>query len=185
MSRMITPGNESIMSCLIILLFHVAIAIVDAAPPRTALAAKILPTCFPTRPYCIRPRIEECRKAISLMGVADPGYPIIVGRPDVVKGKSHSYSVPHAWASVPVNCVVKIDVTDPKATDEVTLISLTALAEVVIKNCILGGTGCGGSILAGKSKVLELILAYYTAIPHEGRLLSTASNGTILTHVDV
>ncbi|KAL8938825.1 MAG: hypothetical protein Q9216_003685 [Gyalolechia sp. 2 TL-2023] len=152
------------MSWLLIVLLHIAITIIKAAPSPAAGAPRTLPSCFPTRPHCIRPRVDECRDAISLMGNIDPGYPVILSRPECSEGTSRSYSVPHAWASVPKNCVVKLDVTDPKASDELFIKSLTIPAELVIRKCIIGGTGCGGSILVGKAKVLELTLAYYTAV---------------------
>ncbi|KAL8999974.1 MAG: hypothetical protein Q9188_005773, partial [Gyalolechia gomerana] len=167
------------MSWLLILLFHIATTLINAAPSPIALAAKPLPSCFPSRPYCIRPRIDECRDAISLMSSVDPGYPVILSRPDVGEASSRSYDVPRSWASVPQNCVVKIDVTDPKASEELFIRSLAISAEVIILKCIKGGIGCGGSILVGKEKNLELTLAYYTAVRPEDGFLMVASNGIL------
>lgn len=118
------------------------------------------------------------------MGSVDPGYPVILSRPDVGEPMSRSYDVPRSWASVPLNCVVKIDVTDPKVSEELFIRSLAIPAEVIIRKCIKGGTGCGGSILVGKENNLELTLAYYTAFRPEDGFLMVASNGTVLTHVD-
>ncbi|KAL9026047.1 MAG: hypothetical protein Q9196_005228 [Gyalolechia fulgens] len=172
------------MSWVVILLFHTAITLINAAPSPTVRAAKTLPSCFPTRPHCIRPRVDECRDAIFFMGNVDPGYPVILSRPGIGEPTSRWFGVPRLWGSIPHNCVVKIDVTDPKASDEVLLKSLAIPAEFVIKKCIIGGTGCGGSILVGKAKVVELTLAYYTAVKPDDGFVMVASNGTVLMHVD-
>lgn len=122
---------------------------------------------------------------MSIMVIADPGYPIILGRPDIVGQGPRSYDVPRMWSSLPYNCVVKLDVTDPKAVEEVFLKTLTAPAEVVIRKCIIGGTGCGGSILAGKTKMLRLTLAYYTSVEGEGAVLDVGRiNGSRHALVD-
>lgn len=147
----------------------------SAIPPRRSLGASVVPTCFPTRPYCIRPRAEECRDAIFLMASTDTEHPVIFGRPDVIKDTPRAYAVPQKWGSVPENCIVKIDVTDPRATEEVRMRSLAALAEVVVRKCVLGGTGCGGSASVGSVRsALELTLGYYTAVDIEGRSMDEA-----------
>lgn len=169
------------MTWLFILLFATSVILVNAVPSRTSLAAKIHPSCFPTRPYCIRPQLAECRDAILLMGAADPGYPVILGRADIVGGLPHSYSVPQIWNSVPKNCVLKIDVTDPRDTEVVALKSLILPAEILVEECIIRGTGCGGSILAGKKRVLKLTLAYYTALHFSSGFLEAYSNDTFHT----
>ena len=172
------------MSCVFIFfLYTTVITLVDAVPTTTVLAAKNIPSCFPTRPYCIRPRVDECYDAIFLVTQADPGYPIILGRPEVVGDSPRSFGVPRSWASLPPNCILKLDVTDPRASEELRLKSLTVPAEVVVKKCIIGGTGCGGSILVGQSQVLELTLAYYTAVDPNSGFLEVSMNGSILTHI--
>lgn len=146
---------------------------IAAAPPKfhSLYGANTLPTCFPTQPHCIRPRVDECRDALSIMVKADPGYPVILGRPGVVGDGPRAYGVPRAWSSLPYNCVVKLDVTDPRAVEEVFLMTLTAPAELVIRNCIIGGTGCGGSILVGRNEGLKLTLAYYNGVRGKGVVL--------------
>lgn len=87
---------------------------------------------------------------------------------------------------MPPNCVVKIDVTDPKASETIFIKQLVIQAEVVVRKCIIGGTGCGGEILAGDKRVLRLTLAYYTAVdgfPGEGDLV-VGGNGTVRVRVD-
>lgn len=175
------------MSLLFISIFYLLFATIDAAPSPTVLAAteKALPTCFPTRPHCIRPRAEECREATALMGSFEPGHPVILSRPEMSEQSSRSYTVPRQWASVPPNCVVKLDVTDPKASDQLFIKSLVIQGEIVIKKCIIGGTGCGGEILVGDRRVLRLTLAYYTAIKGFGEgVLMLGENGTVRVHVD-
>lgn len=116
---------------------------------------------------------------------ADPGYPVILGRPGVVGDGPRSYGVPRAWSSLPYNCVVKLDVTDSRAVEEVFLKTLTAPAELVIRNCIIGGTGCGGSILVGRNEGLELTLAYYTGVRGKGMVLDIGrANGSRHALVD-
>ncbi|KAL8679990.1 MAG: hypothetical protein Q9224_006984, partial [Gallowayella concinna] len=88
------------------------IPVINAAAarrPHQVLPADIVPICFPTRPHCIRPRVEECREAIDLMHTVDPGYPITVGRSEITEHIPHAFIVPRIWSSVPVNCIVKID----------------------------------------------------------------------------
>ncbi|KAI4136702.1 MAG: hypothetical protein L6R39_007656 [Caloplaca ligustica] len=178
------PRNDHTMDWLLILLLHGIITFVIAVPPPTPLGAKLHPICFPIRPHCLRPRVDECREAMSVMVFADAGYPYIFGRPEIVVDTPRSFIVPHSWSSLPRNCVVKIDVTDPRATEEVTLKSLTAPAEVVIHKCILAGNGCGGSILVGKSRMMELMLAYYTADEIKSGISDLRLNRTFMTHTD-
>ena len=102
---------------------------------------------------------------------ADPGYPVFLGRPGIVGQGLRDYGVPRIWSSLPINCIVKLDVTEPKAVEEVILKTLTAPAEFVIRKCIAEGTGCGGSILVGKWKQIRLTMAYYTSLEREGVLL--------------
>ena len=155
---------------------------ITALPPISHIPpylAGTLPTCFPTRPHCIRPRIGECRDALSVMVKVDPGYPVILGRPEIVGQGPRDYGVPRIWSSLPINCIVKLDVTEPKAVEEVELKTLTVPAEFVIRKCIAEGTGCGGSLLVGKGKKSRLTLAYYTSIEREGVLLDFGSgNGS-------
>lgn len=69
------------------------------------------------------------------------------------------------------NCVVKIDVRDPRHTEETTLKALAIWAEVVVKKCIIKGTGCGGTILTGMTKALEVTVGYYTAVEIGGMIM--------------
>ncbi|KAL8919902.1 MAG: hypothetical protein Q9172_004750 [Xanthocarpia lactea] len=105
----------------------------------------VRPTCFPSRPYC-------------------PEHPVIYGREDAIKDMPRAYGLPRKWGAMPDNCVVKIDVNDPQATEEATMKMLAASAELVVRRCIQEGTGCGGTILTGRTKALELTLGYYTAV---------------------
>lgn len=159
----------------LLLLFFCAINNISAA----SLAAKFFPACFTTRPHCIRPRVQECRDATFLMRLADPGYPIILGRANIVESATRAFVVPRRWVSVPYNCVVKLDVVDPKATDELRLQTLTTPAERIIKYCVIGSTQCGGSMLVGPKRELELTLGYYSAVEMESELLRSASNTTL------
>lgn len=162
---------------LLILLFHLLCAPVSSAPPLAPLTGMV-PKCFSTRPHCIRPRAEECRDAIYLMRTADPGYSVILGRDEIIKHAPRAFTVPYMWSSLPINCIVRVDVTDSKATEEVTLKSLAAMAEVVVRKCIIGDTGCGGSVLIGKAGKLRLTVSYYTAMDRVERLLVWHSNIT-------
>ncbi len=36
------------------------------------------------------------------------------------------------------------------------------MAEFVVRRCVAGGTGCGGSVLVGKEGELEMVVGYYT-----------------------
>ncbi|KAI4229103.1 MAG: hypothetical protein L6R40_008076 [Gallowayella cf. fulva] len=175
-------------SLYLLLLFFSIITTSTATPasrPLTPLhAAGTVPDCYPIRPYCIRPRVEECRDAIMLMGAIDPGYPVIVGRKEIVSKLPRSFDVPRMWSSLPVNCIVRIDVRDPKSTDETTLKVLTIAAELIVRKCIIKGTGCGGSILAGKSRGLVLKLSYYTDLSVHGIPLGPITNITDLAHTD-
>lgn len=170
-----------------IILINVLCTTVFSAPSLELLRGTtgLGPKCFPTRPYCIRPRAEECRDAIVVMHGTDPGYPLIFGRSEIIKEAPHTYAVPHLWSSLPVNCIVKLDVTDPRATEEATLRSLAAMAEVVVRRCIVGGTGCGGSVSIGKGGSLNLMVAYYTVMDRVGGLLAWHSNITQLADDDI
>ena len=163
------------MNQYILLLLFCAINDISAA----SLTAKFFPACFTTRPHCIRPRVEECRDAVFLMRLADPGYPIILGRRDIVESHTRAFEVPRRWLSLPYNCVVKLDVIDPKATDELRLQSLTSPAEKIIRSCIIGSTQCGGSMLVGPKRELELTLGYYSAVEMVTEMLAWASNITL------
>ncbi|KAL9009803.1 MAG: hypothetical protein Q9173_005199 [Seirophora scorigena] len=156
------------------------------APAPTSPRARFLPACFPDRPHCIRPRVDECRDAITIMAAADPGYPIQLGRKEVIEDSPRAYRVPWEWSSLPINCIVKLDVTDPKAVELLLLRSLTTPAELVIRTCILGGTKCGGSILVGPNKVLALTLAYYSdvGLHGPGSVLVVGRNRTELAYTE-
>ncbi|KAL8910192.1 MAG: hypothetical protein Q9171_004490 [Xanthocarpia ochracea] len=174
-------GLVSSMSRLLLLLLlslFVSIGAIPTLPSRKPIVGGIRPTCFPTRPYCIRPRVEECRDAIYLMGTTGPDYPVIFGRDDAIIDMPRAYGLPRKWASLPDNCVVKIDVYDPQATDEATMKMLAASAELIVRWCILEGTGCGGTIMTGRTKALELTLGYYTAVDLEALLMRTRPNGS-------
>ncbi|KAL8995463.1 MAG: hypothetical protein Q9169_004804 [Polycauliona sp. 2 TL-2023] len=175
------PRVACAMYQILFFFFAQLLTTITAILPRlhTPYLTSNLPTCFPTRPHCIRPRVDECRDALSVMVKADPGYSVILGRPEIVGDGPRSYGVPRMWSSLPFNCIVKIDVTDPKAWDETILKTLTAPAEVVIRKCIMGGTGCGGSMLVGKEKVLRLTLAYYTSIEGKGAVLDVGRGNGI------
>ncbi|KAL8927085.1 MAG: hypothetical protein Q9208_002631 [Pyrenodesmia sp. 3 TL-2023] len=160
-----------------ILLFHLLYTFVSSVPPLTPFTG-INPKCFPTRPHCIRPRVEECRDAIYLIGVADPGYPVILGRSEAIDHVPHAFEVPYMWSSLPINCIVKIDVTDPTATEEVSLKALAGMSEVLVRKCIIGGTGCGGSVLVGKAGKLRLSVSYYTQVDRANGILVWHSNVT-------
>ncbi|KAI4227736.1 MAG: hypothetical protein LQ349_006660 [Xanthoria aureola] len=178
---------EATMMFYLIILFSI-IANVKARPssrPLRPLVASLEPTCFPTRPYCIRPQVNECRDAIVLMAGSDPGYPLILGRTDAIKHESRAYDVPRKWASIPPNCVVKIDVRDPQTTVETTLKIQASWAEVVVKKCIIKGTGCGGAILTGATKYLELTVGYYTAVEIESLIMLGHPNVTNHLYDDV
>ncbi|KAL8955480.1 MAG: hypothetical protein Q9193_006692, partial [Seirophora villosa] len=149
-----------------VLLIQLTLLIVSTiatpAPAPASPRARLLPTCFPDRPHCIRPRVNECRDAVTIMAAADPGYPMELGRKEVLEDSPRPYRVPREWSSLPINCIVKLDVIDPKAVEVLLLRSLTLPAELVIRKCILGGSMCGGSILVGPNKALALTLAYYS-----------------------
>lgn len=144
-----------------------------SAPPPELLRGKngLGLKCFPTRPHCIRPRVEECRETIVRVYDAGSDYPLIFGRAEIIKESPHTFTVPRLWSSVPLNCILNVDVTDPKATEEVTLRSLAAMAEVVVRRCVVSGTGCGGSVLIGRGGRLKVTVAYYTAMDRMGPLL--------------
>lgn len=87
-----------------VLLFAILLSVIaniEATPSLRPLLASIEPTCFPTRPYCIRPQVNECRDAIVFMAGSDPGFPFIFGRADVVKQEARAYGVPRKWDSIP------------------------------------------------------------------------------------
>ena len=110
------------------------------------------------------------------MGATGPKYPVIFGRDEAIIDIPRGYGVPRKWASMPDNCVVKVDVRDPQATDEATMKLLAASAELVVRWCILEGPGCGGSMLTGRTRRLELTLGYYTAVDLEGWLVRMRPN---------
>ncbi|KAL8964953.1 MAG: hypothetical protein Q9197_006736, partial [Variospora fuerteventurae] len=130
--------------------------------------------------------VEECRDALSIMTLADPGYPIDLGRKEVIGDGPRSYAVPREWSSLPLNCIVKIDVIDPKAVEVIpTLKALTAPAELIIRQCLLEGTQCGGSILVGPRKVLKLTLSYYTDVTGgDDGVLRVGRNGTDMVYAE-
>ena len=180
-------GLVSSMNRLLLLLLSPLFVIIDAIPTlpnRKPIVGAIRPTCFPTRPYCIRPRVQECRDTIFLMGSTGPEYPVIFGRDDVIKDIPRAYGLPRKWAAMPDNCVVKVDVYDPQATDEATMKMLAAGAELVVRWCILEGTGCGGSILSGRAKALEVSLGYYTALDFEDSHMHTRPNVSYNIYAD-
>ncbi|KAI4271840.1 MAG: hypothetical protein L6R35_006513 [Caloplaca aegaea] len=117
---------------------------------------------------------------------ADPGYPLDLGRKEVVGDGPRSYGVPRVWSSLPINCLVKIDVIDPKAVEVVpSLKALTAPAELIIRKCLLEGTQCGGSILVGPRRVLKLTLSYYTDVTGEDDgVLRVGRNGTDMAYTE-
>ncbi|KAI4098036.1 MAG: hypothetical protein LQ339_006604 [Xanthoria mediterranea] len=156
-----------------IVLVAVHFTTVFSGPPPELLRGNngLSPKCFPTRPHCIRPRVEECRETIVRVYDAGPEYPLIFGRAEVIKESPHTFTVPRLWSSVPLNCILNVDVTDPKATEEVSLSSLAAMAEVVVRRCVVSGTGCGGSALIGRGGRLKVTVAYYTAMDRMGPLL--------------
>ncbi|KAL9602427.1 MAG: hypothetical protein Q9219_001851 [cf. Caloplaca sp. 3 TL-2023] len=169
-----TSGRLRLLHMVILITINsiAAAAAAAAGPP-----PEPLPSCFPSRPYCIRPRPEECRDAISLMAAADPGYPVIVSRVSPsVPPSPRTYGVPYAWASIPPNCVVKIDVTEPKATEEVTLKALAVTAGWVLRKCVVKGTGCGGVVVVGMGRRLEVRVGYYTGL---GRDWARRGNGSV------
>ena len=162
------------------LLFLYAITSIHAAPAQNSFKGRFIPACFSSRPHCIRPRAEECRDAVFLMGAADPGYPVVFGRANVVEHFSRPFIVPRRWSSVPNNCVVKIDVVNPATTDEFLLHRLVLPAEIIIEACILAGTQCGGSMLVGPRREVELTLGYYGAVTMGPSMLGLPSNTTAL-----
>jgi hypothetical protein len=131
------------------------------------LDATTLPSCFPSGPACLRPRLDECRDAISKMRYTDPGHVTILGRD--VAHSPRSIPLPYIWHSGPIkNCVVKLDVTGPEARDTLRLQTLTEPAEEILAVCVTGGSMCGGRMLVGKLRVLELTVGYYSAVKLEG-----------------
>lgn len=168
------------MFVLSFLLLHTIATIVYATPPQSLKAKKFFPSCYAERPYCIRPRALECRDAIFLMSTVDPGYPILLGRKEFIEGKPRAFAVPRKWGSIPDNCVVKLDMIDEKATEEVRLESLVSPADLVVRTCILKGSGCGGSVLVGPGRNIELSVAYYTAVASGGGVSAMLSNLTYL-----
>ena len=73
---------------------------------------------------------------------------------------------------------MQVDVTDPKATQEVRLKTLAAMAEVVVRRCVIGGSGCGGEVSVGEEGRLKLVVAYYTAMDRLRGGLPWRVNGT-------
>ena len=110
------------------------------------------------------------------MRYTDPGYQTVLGRH--VDYIPHSINLPRKWASEPRNCVVKLDVTSPEAREGLRLRTLTTPAEEIIEACITGGTKCGGKIIVGKLKVLELTVGYYSAVGLEGLIEAARFNAT-------
>jgi len=101
------------------------------------------------------------------MRYTDPGYVTVLGRD--VAHSPRSIPLPYIWHSGPIkNCVVKLDVTDPEARDTLRLQTLTTPAEEILAVCVTGGSMCGGKVLVGKLKVLELTVGYYSTIRLEG-----------------
>jgi len=126
-----------------------------------------VPSCFASGPACLRPRLDECRDAISKMRYTDPGYITSFGRD--VEHSPRAIDLPYIWHSGPVkNCVVKLDVTSPDARDTLRLQTLTKPAEEILARCVTRGSMCGGKVLVGNLRVLELTVGYYTAVTLEG-----------------
>ncbi len=80
---------------------------------------------------------------------------------------------------------MEVDVTDPKATQEVRMKTLAAMAEVVVRRCVVGGTGCGGEVEIGDEGRLRMVVAYYTAIDGVGGGLPWRGNGNMTRLVEV
>ncbi len=136
-----------------------------------------LPSCFPSGPACLRPRLDECRDAISKMRYTDPGHVTVLGRD--VAHSPRSIPLPYIWHSGPIkNCVVKLDVTGPEARDTLRLQTLTKPAEEILAVCVTGGSMCGGTMLVGKLRVLELTVGYYSAVRLEGLIEAARFNQT-------
>ena len=77
---------------------------------------------------------------------------------------------------------MKLDVTNDDARDGLRLQFLTTPAEEILKACVTEGTKCGGRLLVGKLKVLELSVGYYTAVRLEALEEEAAAavvNGTV------
>ncbi|KAL8709865.1 MAG: hypothetical protein Q9220_005481 [cf. Caloplaca sp. 1 TL-2023] len=143
-------------------------------PPRP----KSRPTCSPTRPHCIRPRPAECREAITLLRSADPGHPLTMGRTPHIAGLPNAYALPRAWASVPPNCVIAIDVSTEDSVDEVVLKFEAVVAEALVRACVVAGTGCGGEIVVGRMGGLVMRVAYYNDIL-PGRGVGNGTTGVV------
>lgn len=128
----------------------------------TAVLGASRPECFPLSPACLRPQTPECRAALMMMRHTDPGYVTFFGRH--IQYRRNTIDVPRVWQSFPKNCVVKLDVIIPGATDSFRLQHLTVQGEEIIAACITGGTHCGGIINVGPKMVMQLQVGYYAAI---------------------
>lgn len=125
-----------------------------------------VPSCFASSPACLRPRLDECRDAISKMRYTDPGHTTELGRD--VADTSRSIRLPRIWHSGPIkNCVVKLDVKSPEARDTLRLQTLTRPAEGILARCVMQGPMCGGKVLVGNMRVLELTVGYYSAVTRD------------------
>ena len=155
----------------------VSLFIISCFALKLILAAS-RPECFPTSPACLRPQVSECREALMLMRHTDPGFVTLFGRH--LPWKRHTIDVPRIWQSSPRNCVVKLDVIAPEATDSFRLQYLTAQGEEVISACITGGTKCGGIINVGPKMVMQLQLGYYSAITPYHRTTGPPANISLL-----
>lgn len=139
--------------------------------------AVTVPSCFASGPACLRPRLGECRDAISKMRYTDPGHIIELGRD--VADTSRSIRLPRIWHSGPIkNCVVKLDVQSPEARDTLRLETLRKPAEEILARCVKQGSMCGGKMLVGNLRVLELTVGYYSAVTREGLIDAARFNRT-------
>ena len=61
--------------------------------------------------------------------------------------------------------------------------ALTYVAELIVQQCVIGGTGCGGRMLVGGRRVLELMVGYYNSVGVNGGRLwiekQKEENGTV------